>query len=394
MNKTIGVFFGSRSPEHDVSIITGQLIISGLKKLGHPVVPIYLDKEGKWYVGEQFGHLGQFSDPKSTFSGKDRQWVLDMEESVGKLVFQKKGFAGKKLVVDIAFPAFHGQNGEDGTFQGMCELLNVPYVGCDVASSAITMDKVATKLLYKAGNIPGTDFVFFTKGEWDTNKKAILENIVKTLKLPVIVKPARLGSSIGITKAKTEKDLEFAIEVALHYDEKVIVEVCITHLMDVTCCVIGNDKLIPSALQESVFGDDLFSYEDKYLADGGAQLGNAKNSIVIPARLDEATTKKIQDIAQQVYKLIGCAGIARVDFLYDTETKAVYANEVNTLPGTIYHHLWKASGIELPELLTKLISYAEERYENKKKYTHTFASDLLKLANSVKLRVKGGSGEK
>lgn len=390
MKKTIGVFFGSRNPEHDVSIITGQLILSGLRKLDYPVVPVFLDKQGRWYVGEQFGHLGQFSDPKSTFNGKDKQWVLDMEESVGKLVFQKKGFGGKKLVVDLAFPAFHGQNGEDGTFQGLCELLNVPYVGCDVASSAITMDKVMTKLLYRAAEIPGTDSIFFTKKEWETSKKGIIGNIIKTLQLPVIIKPARLGSSIGISKAKTEKELEFGIEVAFHYDEKVIVEVCISNLMDVTCAVIGNGDPIPSVLQESVFGDDLFSYKDKYLTDGGAQLGNAKNSIVIPARLDKDTTKKIQDIAVRVYRLIGCSGIARVDFLYDTKTKEIYANEVNTLPGTLYHHLWKASGIELPELLTKLIGYAEERYTQKNSYTHTFNSDLLKFANSVKLQVKGG----
>lgn len=390
MKKTIGVFFGSRNPEHDVSIITGQLIISGLKKLNYTVVAIYLDKQGRWYLGEQFSHLGQFTDPKSSFKEKDTEWFLDLQESTGKFVFKKKGFRREKCVIDIAFPAFHGQNGEDGTFQGMCELLNIPYVGCDVASSAITMDKVLTKLLYKADNIPGTEFTFFTKGEWERNKTNILANIVEKLKLPVIVKPARLGSSIGITKAKTEKDLEFAIEVALHYDEKVIVEVCITDLMDLTCAVIGNDKPIPSLLQESVFADDLFSYEDKYLEGGGAQLGNAKNSIVIPGRVDEVTTKLIQQTAIQVYKLIGCSGIARVDFLYNTKTKKIYANEVNTLPGTIYHHLWKASGIELDELLTKLIGYAEERYEKKKQYTHIFKSDLLKYANSVKLKVKGG----
>ena len=389
MKKTIGVFFGSRNPEHDVSIITGQLIISGLKKLDYFVVAIYLDKQGRWYLGEQFSHLGQFTNPKSTCKENDTEWYLDLQKSQGKFVFKKKGFRGETITIDIAFPAFHGQNGEDGTFQGLCELLNVPYVGCDVASSAVTMDKVLTKLMYKADTIPTTDFVFFTKSKWEENKKSIIKNIVDTLKLPVIVKPARLGSSIGITKAKTEKDLEFAIEVALHYDEKVIVEVCITHLMDVTCCVIGNDQPIASLLQESVFADDLFSYEDKYLEGGGAQLGNAKNSIVIPARLDEETTILIQNTAIQAYKLIGCSGIARVDFLYDMKTKKVYANEINTLPGTIYHHLWKASGIELPELLTKLITYANEKYDQKKEYSHTFASDLLKHANSVKLQVKG-----
>jgi D-alanine-D-alanine ligase len=390
MKKTIGVFFGSRNPEHDVSIITGQLIISGLKKLDYTVVAIYLDKQGKWYLGEKFGHLVQFTDPKSSFHDTDAEWYLDLQESQGKFVFKKKGFGGIKQVVDIAFPAFHGQNGEDGTFQGLCELLNIPYVGCDVASSAVTMDKVLTKLLYKAEHIPTTEFIYFTKNEWAADKKEIMQNIINTLHLPVIVKPARLGSSIGITKAKTEKDLEFAIEVALHYDEKVIVEVCITNLMDVTCAVIGNSAPLASLLQESVFADDLFSYEDKYLEGGGAQLGNAKNSIVIPARLDEATTKFIQTTAVQAYKLIGCSGIARVDFLYDTKTKKIYANEVNTLPGTIYHHLWKASGVELSELLIKLIGYAEERYAQKKEYIHIFKSDLLKYANSVKLKVKGG----
>jgi len=388
--KSIGVFFGSRNPEHDVSIITGQLIISGLKKCGYPVIPVYLDKLGKWYVGEQFGHLKQFSDPKSTLREKDSQWMMDMEESQGKFVFKKKGLGGKKLVVDLAFPAFHGQNGEDGTFQGLCELLNVPYVGCDVTSSAITMDKVMTKLLFRGAEIPGTDSIFFTKNEWKISKKGIMANIVQTLQLPVIIKPACLGSSIGISKAKTEKELELGIEVALHYDKKVIVEVCVENLMDVTCCVIGNDELIASQLQESVFADDLFSYEDKYLEDGGAQLGNAKNKIVIPARLDGPTTKSIQEMAKRVYKLIGCSGIARVDFLYDTKEKIFFANEVNTMPGTIYHHLWKASGIELPELLTKLVGYAEERFEKKKEYTYTFNSDLLKFANSVKLQIKGG----
>lgn len=390
MRKNIGVFFGSRNPEHDVSIITGQLIISGLKKLDYAVYAVYLDKQGKWYLGEQFSHLGQFTDKNSSFKVRNTEWNLDLQESQGKLVFKKKGFRGETIVIDLAFPAFHGQNGEDGTFQGMCELLNVPYVGCDVASSAITMDKVITKLLYKASNIPTTTFLSYTKEEWKSDKKKTYIDIAKNLNFPVIVKPARLGSSIGISKAKNEKELEFALEVAFHYDEKVIVEVCVSDLMDVTCAVIGNEQPIPSLLQESVFGDDVFSYEDKYLEDGGAQLGNAQNSIVIPARLDETTTKQIQDIALQTYKLIGCSGIARVDFLYDKQTRKIYANEVNTLPGTLYHHLWKKSGIDFPELLTKLICYAEEKYEKKKEYTHTFTSDLLKKANAVKLKVKGG----
>lgn len=387
--KTIGVFFGSRSPEHDVSIITGQLIISGLRKLGYPVVAVYIDKKGRWYCDEQLSHLSFFTN-----SGiEDRlaklpQYTQELS-AIGTIQPVQKKFFGKSLKIDIAFPAFHGSYGEDGTFQGMMELLNVPYVGCDVASSAITMDKVLTKLMYKAQDIPTTPFVSFTMSEWGRNKKPIVQQIEKKLGYPVMVKPARLGSSIGIAKAKDNDSLLNAIEVALHYDSKVLVEDCIEDLMDVTCAVIGNEEPTPSLLQESVFGDDFFSYEDKYLNDGGAQLGRAKQSIVIPARLDEKTTKGIQDMAVETYKLLGCSGISRVDFLYDKKMKKYYANEVNTLPGTIYHHLWKKSGVELADLLTRLIKYAEEKYTDKKKITYTFKSDLLFLAGSTKLKLKG-----
>lgn len=388
MKKTIGVFFGSRNPEHDVSIITGQLIISGLKGLGYTVIPVYIDKKGAWYIGEQYGQMSHFTSGSGA-SRHDAEWYLDMEASRGKMVFKQKGFVGKTVTIDVAFPAFHGQNGEDGTFQGLCEMVNIPYVGCDVPASAVTMDKVMTKQLYQSAHIPTTDFIFFSKEEWKNNKSTILVDIDTKLQLPVIVKPARLGSSIGISKARTKQDLEFAVDVACHYDTKVIVEVCIENLMDVTCCVIGNDTLTPSKLQESVFGDDVFSYENKYLDDGGAQLGKSKNNIIIPARLDEGTTKKIQETALTAYKLVGCSGIARVDFLYDKQTKKFYANEINTLPGTIYHHLWKASGVELPELLTRLVRFAEEKYEEKEKITHVFQSDILKHAGSSKMKLKG-----
>jgi len=388
MTQTIGVFFGSRNPEHDVSIITGQLIISGLKKLGYAVVAVYIDKEGKWFIGEEYAQLTHFSSQQDNRS-QDARYYLDIESSHGKFVLKQKGLTGKTVQVDLAFPAFHGQNGEDGTFQGMCELFDVPYVGCNVAASAVTMDKVMTKQLYRAEQLPTTDFVFFSKDEWLHQKDALLAKIEDHIGLPVIIKPARLGSSIGISKAKTRKDLEFGIDVACHYDTKVIVETCVPNLMDVTCAVIGNTDLIASKLQESVFADDVFSYENKYLDEGGAQLGAAKNSIVIPARLSKTTTTAIQETAKRVYKLIGCSGIARVDFLYDTEKGTYFVNEVNTLPGTLYHHLWKASGIELSELLTKLIAYANEMHVEQTKVTHVFNSTILKHASSSKMKLKG-----
>ena len=224
--------------------------------------------------------------------------------------------------------------------------------------------------------------------EWRVNKKNVIQQI-KSLNWPVIIKPARLGSSIGISKAKNQKELEFAIEVALHYDEKVIVEKCITDLMDVTCCLIGNNDPQPSLLQESIFQSEFFSYEDKYLKGGGAQTGKATKSIIIPARLDTKTTKEIQNAAVKAYLILGCSGIARVDFLYDKTTKKWYANEVNTLPGTLYHHLWKKSGVPFGELLKKLIGFAEEKYQKKKQITYTFDSNILTQASSTKLALKG-----
>lgn len=389
-NKTIGVFFGSRNPEHDVSIITGQLIIDGLKKLGYNVIPVYISKQGKWYIDTRLDNLKFFKDPNYLLKLQSiPASFLDLEKSQGKKQIQQKGILGKKTIIDLAFPAFHGQNGEDGTIQGLFELINIPYVGCDVASSAIAMDKVLTKLMYKAQNIPTVDFVYLGLPEWKANREEVMKKIKKELKLPLIVKPARLGSSIGINKVKTEKDLEFAIEVAFHFDSKVIVEKCIDDLMDITCCVIGNDDPLPSLLQESVFDGGFFSYEDKYLKDGGAQLGKAKKSIIIPATLDSKITKEIQQAAVEIYKLVGCSGIARVDFLYDKKTKKWFANEINTLPGTLYHHLWKKSGVEFSDLLIRLIKYAEEKFEQKKEITTTFESNILTHVNSKKLALKG-----
>ncbi len=385
-NLNIGVFFGSRSPEHDISIITAQLIISGLKGLNYNVIPVYLTKRGEWLVDGDLGELGTFTKPGREIHSKDYEdYYLDLEESRGKLVFKKKGLSGRSLIVDLAFPAFHGAYGEDGTVQGMFEMFGIPYVGCDVVSSAITMDKIFTKQFYQASGVPTVDFIYFTRTECKKDRNKVMQTIEEHLKYPVVVKPARLGSSIGIAKAKTRKDLEFAMEVALHYGERFLAEACVENLMDLTIAVMGNEEPRASLIQESVFGDEVFSYQDKYLKEGGAQLGKAQSSIVIPARLPGNVSKEIQELALKIYRLFGCSGIARIDFLYDKTAQKYYANEVNTLPGTLYHHLWKASGIELPELLETLIGLALEKHEAAKKITSTFESEVLRQAHSLKL---------
>lgn len=384
----VGVFFGSRSPEHEVSIITGQLVISELKKLGYNVQPVYIDKKGQWFSSEQLGYLKFFTDSNfETQLNKLDSCLIDFDAKNHRLALKNKNLFSKEIKIDIAFPAFHGINGEDGTIQGIFDLCNIPYVGCEVACSAITMDKIITKQIYKSENISTTAFVHFTADDWSKNKNSIMDR-VKKIQWPVFVKPARLGSSIGIAKAHNNEELVNACEVALHYDNRVIIEESVEDLMDITCAAIGNDDPIPSLIQESVFQGGHFSFESKYLEDGGTQLGNAQKNIIIPARLNEQKTKEVRDMAVRIYKLFNCTGMARIDFLYDKKSEKIYANEINTMPGTLYHHLWKASGMEIGVVLEKLLELALQRHQKKNTIISTFKSDILKYANSIKLQIK------
>lgn len=385
--QTIGVFFASRSPEHDVSIVTGQLIISELRKMRKSVVPVYLSKKGEWMLGEQIGSFKTFSSDQP-LPHNLTEYYIDLEKSVGKMVFKKKGIFGKEITIDIAFPAFHGANGEDGTIQGLFEIFNIPYVGCDVTCSALTMDKVLTKLIFKSNDIPTPLFTYLTTEQWKNDKEKSLQNIEHTLQYPIFIKPARLGSSIGIIKVKNKLELEQAIEVGLHYDTKVLIEQGIQNLADLTVAVLSDDKPIASLIQESAFSKEFFSYEDKYLNDGGAQLGNAENKLKIPAEIDEKNTQEIRELAIKVFNIFECSGISRVDVLFDRVSQKYYVTEINTLPGTLYHHLWKKSGLELSEVITTLLDTAQKRYQQKARLIHTFESAILKQADSVKIKLK------
>lgn len=384
---TIGVFFGGRSPEHEVSIITGQLVISELQKLGYPVIPVYIDKQGRWFFGKELGYLKFFTEGNLDEKlARLKKCFVEVNATRRALVLRSEGMFPTESVIGLAFPTFHGMNGEDGTIQGVFELANVSYVGCGVAASALALDKVLTKQLYRSAGVSTTPFVSFTSDDWQSDQAGVVAS-VRALRWPVFVKPARLGSSIGIAKVRKPEDLESACEVALHYDTKVIIEESVENVIDITCAVLGNEDPIPSLIQEALFQGEHFSFEDKYLEEGGAQLGNAEKKIVIPARLSDERTEEVRALAVKIFKLFDCSGIARVDFLYDKQQDKVYVNEINTLPGTLYHHLWKVSGVGIGMLLERLIMLAQERYMKKNSVTMTFASDLLRFANSVKLRM-------
>ena len=379
----IGVFFGSRSPEHDVSIITAQMIINVLKQDGkYNVMPIYLDKKGRWFISDKLSNVEFFR--KSEFEkelDKMDDFSLDLDASKGFLKFQpkrKKLFSRSNIiVVDVAFPAFHGSFGEDGTIQGLFEILNVPYVGCGVLASTLAMDKIMSRRIFEKENFLIVKNIWFHKNEFEKRKKEeIFKEIEQKLSYPLFVKPNRLGSSIGISKVNNQKELDFAIEVVFQFDEKVIIEEAVQNLMEVNCAVIGNDDLIVSSPEQPFYKQEFQTFEEKYLTKGGTIKKGAKKNI-IPAPLPKEKLEEIQNLSKKAYRAFGCSGISRVDFLVDTKKMNIYINELNTLPGTLQFHLWEASGISKKYLVDKLIDYAVERFNKNKKFIYTFGSNLL-----------------
>lgn len=379
----IGVFFGSRSPEHDISIITAQMIIETLNKIDkYKVIPIYIDKKGKLLISEKLASIDFFR--KSDFEknlDKIDDFLLDIDGSKGFLKFypKKKGiFSGAEpIIINVAFPALHGSYGEDGTIQGLFEMLNVPYVGCGVLASALAMDKIISREILGKRGFLIVQNVWFGKDEFNKDKEQILREIEQKIPYPLFVKPNRLGSSIGVSKVNNRKELEFAIEVVFQFDEKVIIEEAVQNLMEVNCAVIGNDELIASLPEQPLYKQTFQTFEEKYLTKGGTIKKGTKRNI-IPAPLPKEKLEEIQDLSKKAYRVLGCSGISRVDFLVDMNLMKIYINELNTLPGTLQFHLWEASGISKDQLVNKLINYALERFNENKKFIYAFGSDLLK----------------
>ena len=294
------------------------------------------------------------------------------------------GIMPKIVDIDIVFPAMHGTYGEDGSLMGLLRMANIPFVGCDIFASAVAMDKVLTKQIIASDNIPVVPYVWFTKNDWGIDKEKLI-NKISNLKWPLFVKPVHLGSSIGITKAKQSNELSDAIEVAFHYDDKVLVEESVEDLIELTLPIIGNDELQLASIERPLNKKDFLDFEGKYLGGGNKAAGVNNQYSEIPAKIDDELAGQVKDLGKRTYHIIGCSGIARIDFLINSVTKKVYVNEVNTLPGSLYQHNWKKSGISNVELVTKLMVLAEERFSSRKEITYTFNSDILKKSGGQKL---------
>jgi len=376
MKKRIGLFFGSKSVEHEISIITAMQVLNAIDKEKYEVVPIYIDKSGEFFTGDYLKEINNFKN--LSLIPKNSQKIINLKlNAKNKMIFETESLFNKKIEIDIAFSTIHGTYGEDGKIQGIFEMLNIPYVGADVTSSALGMDKVLMKEIFKANDLPIVNHLWIKRDEWENKKDEIIKNIEEKIKYPLFVKPANLGSSIGITKAYDRENLIYGVEIAKFYDRKIIFEQSIENLREINCSVLGNDEPIASVCEEVKSNKDFLDYESKYKSRPRQEQILKKFGHTIPANISDIKTKEIQDLAIKTFKAIDCKGIARIDFLMDKTTEKVYVNEINTMPGAISFYLWEASGIPFPNLIDNLINLAYEIYDDKNKNITSIDSDVL-----------------
>jgi D-alanine-D-alanine ligase len=377
----VGVIYGSRTVEHEVSIITAMQVMDALDRDRYDVVPLYLTKDGDWLTGDALRKLETYQADADARRGLTRA-ALSPAPSGGSLLGSERGRllpfgAASRLAIDVAFPCMHGTFGEDGTLQGLLELADVPYVGSGVLASALGMDKIAMKAIFRANGLPVVDCAVVRRGEWVASKPAVVERLSRDVGFPAFVKPANLGSSVGISRATDAATLADALDVATSYDRRVLVERSLEGALDVNCSVLGqDDDLKVSVCEQPVAWENFLSYEDKYIR-GGKSQGMKGLSRRIPAPITAALTAQVQDLARRAFQAVDAAGVARIDFLL-TPSEQVYVNEINTIPGSLAFYLWEASDLPFPRLLDQLIDIALARHAAKKQLTYTFDSALLR----------------
>jgi len=384
MKLKIGVFFGGASVEHEVSVISALQAINNMDKEKYDIIPIYISKENYMYVGEKIGDIKEYKNIEVLIK-KSQRVILVNEENQVKII----KYPLRKLhdnfydYLDLAFPIVHGTNVEDGALQGFFKTLKLPFVGPDVTSSAIGMDKYIMKTVLKDNNIPVLDCVTLNKREYIENKERIIKRIEGKEEYPVIVKPINLGSSVGIKIARDRKELEEALEFAMQYSYKVLVEKAITNLREINCSVIGDyNEAIASECEEPIGTDEILSYEDKYLGEqkGCGSKGMSSLQRKLPAEISMEMKEKIQTLAIETFKLLGCNGVSRIDFIINKDTDEIFVNEINTIPGSLSFYLWEPVGLKYKDLLDKIIDLALKKQIEEKNITYDFNTNILSNA--------------
>ena len=393
MKIKVGVIFGGESVEHEVSIISAVQAMEHMNKEKYDIIPIYISKDRTWYSGKMLMDIDVYKnfDDLKKYAKK-----VTMVKKNGKFFLQKvNGLFRRDITdLDIAFPIVHGNNVEDGSLQGYLDSIGIPYVGSKVLGSALGQDKVVMKQVFESENLPIVEYMWFYDNEYSEDREAILKKINK-IGYPVVVKPATLGSSIGITFVEDESIIYSAIEEAIKYDKKIIVEKAVENLTEVNCSVLGNYMYQDvSALEEVMSDNNLLTYADKYIGGskgkfkggikGIGSKGMASASRVIPARIGEDMEKQIKDLSKKVFKSLNLSGLCRIDYLIDKKNKKVYVNEPNTIPGSLAFYLWEPIGKSYDQLLDDMINIAIKEYKNKQKKVYSFDTNILSNYNGVK----------
>ena len=378
MKIKLGVIFGGVSVEHEVSVISAIQAMKNIDSNRYDIIAIYITKDGEWYTGEMLKDIKIYSD-MDLLKRYASQVVLYKRD--GRFVLQSKGFLKREITeVDICFPIMHGTNGEDGSLQGYLETIGIPYCESDHYASAISQDKIFMKQIWASCSVPIVKYEWFFDVEYQSNADKVIEKIEK-LGYPVIVKPARLGSSVGIKVAKNETDLREAISDAIKYDHKILVEEVVQNLKEVNISVLGNyRKQKLSAIEEVGGKNDLLTYEDKYIGGGkksGPSKGMASTKRIIPARLTKDLSNRVREVAIKAFKALNSSGVVRIDFLIDEKNNKVYANEINSIPGSLSFYLWDKMNLEYQELLDEILNIAVKDFKDKQNKIHSFYTNIL-----------------
>lgn len=386
MKTNIGVFFGGRSTEHEISVISASQAMHAINRDKYTVIPIYITKQGKWYTGDALLDVANYRDVPALLKKVEEVY---MEPCYGdyNIYKKKKSIFGSNVLahLDVVIPVLHGSNGEDGIFEGVLETIGIPFAGCNTLSSANGMDKITMKMILQACEIPVVDYVWFTDKQWFAQRDELIEKIETQIGYPVIVKPANLGSSVGIGRAANREELIARIDGAEIYSTRIIVEDMVEDLQEINCSVLGDcDEYQPSVLEEPIKSGEILSYEDKYMGGTKGAKGMQASQKRIPAELPEDETKRIQHLACETFRVLSCHGVSRVDVIVDRKTRNIYVNEINTIPGSLSFYLWEATGISFEQLMDRLVQLALKRKREQGMKTVSYDHNIFSLGKGIK----------
>jgi len=394
----LGVIFGSRSCEREVAIISAVQLMNNVDTEKYDVIPVYISEQGMWYTGEALRKIETYKNFNPDGKGIE-QVHLDVTAGSGALLATRpgKGLFGKpeQVVaarVEVFVVVMHGLNGEDGTLQGMLELANVPYTSTGVAGSAVGMDKIMMKQFFRGADLPILPDSWYTRSMWEKDRAAILEDVENKLGYPVFVKPANLGSSIGVSRADDREGLEDSLDLAFDYDRRVLVEKGLDKPIELNCSVLGyDDDVEASPIEMPISAEKFLDFKEKYLASGGSK-GMASLHRILPAPIPEELKERIRALSCDIFRMMDCKGVVRIDYMWDRNSDEIYITEINTIPGSLAFYLWENAGLKYSRMIDKLVACAQRAHEDKNLRNYAFTSDILK---SVSLGgAKGTKGAK